>query len=59
VLTLWLLSSSVQFDQLSVLNFLQIVQTLTSQVVVETSCNTYKTRRKDSSLLRQSYDYLW
>jgi hypothetical protein len=38
---------------------LQIIQALTSQIVVKTSCNTHKTRRKDSSLLRQSHDCLW
>jgi hypothetical protein len=38
---------------------LQIVQASTSQVVVETSCDTHETRKRSSSLLRQSHDCLW
>ena len=59
MLTLWLFSFSVQFDQLSVLNFSQIIQASTSQVVVEASCNTHEIRRRGSLLLRWSYDCLW
>jgi len=59
MLTLWLLSSFVQFDQLSVLNFLQIIQASTFQIVVKASCDTHETKRRNSSLLRWSHDCLW